>query len=255
MNPEALRRRADKPSAGVFATTHWSIVLQAGGADSPASRTAMAELCEAYWYPLYAHLRRLNHAPDDAQDLVQGFFERLLRSSSLGQVAPERGRFRSWLLASLRHHLADARDRDRALKRGGGVPPLALDVEGAESLLRLEPTGTLGPEEAFDRRWALTVLRQGLEDLRHEYLAAGKADLFDALRHTLPGGSGTLDYATIAADLGLTEGAVKVAVHRLRQRYRTVLRDRVARTLENPDRVDEELAHLVAALGGGPAAV
>lgn len=255
MNPEFLRHRIGGPNPGAFATTHWSVVADAQGADSPAARDALAQLCERYWYPLYAHLRHQNHSAEDAQDLVQGFFERLLRSRSLDRVGPDRGRFRSWLLASLRHHLADERDRARAFKRGGGAPTFSLDAEEAEARLRLEPVAPLGPEQLYDRRWAMTLLREALSALRDDYAAAGKSDLFEVLRQTLPGGSGDLDYLAMARSLATTEGAIKVAVHRLRQRYRAIVRNLVAQTLENPERIDEELGHLMAALGNPPTEV
>jgi RNA polymerase sigma-70 factor (ECF subfamily) len=249
MNPEPLRRLVGAPNAGAFATTHWSVVVTAGCLDSAAAQAAMAQLCERYWYPLYAFLRQQNRSSEDAQDLVQGFFARVLQSPTwLAQVTPERGRFRSWLLASLRHHLADERDRALTLKRGGGATVVPLDALDAESRYQLEPPDPRSPEQLYDRRWALTVLSEALDQLRRDYDQAGKSPVFEILQQTLPGGSGELAYDAIASALGMTEGAVKVAVHRLRQRYREIVRDLVAQTLENPGMVETELGHLMAAL-------
>lgn len=249
MNPDSLRRRVGSPNAGAFATTQWSVVLSAGCSDSNVAHAAMAQLCERYWYPLYAYLRQRNRSSEDAEDLVQGFFERVLQSHWLDRVTPERGRFRSWLLASLRHHLADERDRDRALKRGGGAPVVSLDALDAEARFQSEPADPRTPEQLYDRRWALTVLREALSQLRADYNLAGKSSLFEALQPTLPGGSGQVRYDDLGSSLGMTEGAVKVAVHRLRHRYRDLVRRVVAETLESPELVDSELEHMMSALG------
>lgn len=234
--------------AGGFATTRWTVVLGAGAADGERSRVALEELCRTYWRPVYAFVRRQGRSTHDAQDLTQGFFERLLAGSDLARVDPALGRFRSFLLASMKHYLANDHDRAVALKRGGGVAPVSLDVEGAETALGLEADTGFGPDRVYDRQWALALLDRVLERLREEHVAAGKVGLFEQLRPTLSVDRASVSYAEMARRLGMTEGAVKVGVHRLRQRYRTVLREEVAATLADPALVEEELRDLFAAL-------
>ncbi len=248
-------------TAAHFATTHWTVVLSASRdrSDTTHARQALEEPCRTYWRPIYAYVRRQGHAAHDAQDLTQEFFGRLLAAGSLGKVDASRGRFRSFLLASLKHFLANEWDKVRTLKRGGGVRIVPLDADTAvgeqasgvpsEGVAGVEASGP-SPELAYDRQWALALLARVLERLREEHERAGKAGLFEQLRETLTAERGALPYVAIGARLGLTEGAVKVAVHRLRQRYREVLRAEIAETLENPALVEEELRDLFAALSG-----
>ena len=223
------------------------MVLHARG-DSAGAQAALAKLCAAYWYPLYAFVRRQGLGEHDAQDLTQEFFARLLQKGWLGDVERERGRFRSFLLAAMKHFLANEWDRSRAKKRGGGVATLALDAMSAETRYRHEPADTQTAEKLFDRRWALTLLDQVLARLRAEMLAAGKLADFDALKFCLSGEKTA--YAEVARTLGMSEGAVKVAVHRLRERYRALLRAEIAETVATSDEIDGELRHLLAALSG-----
>jgi RNA polymerase sigma-70 factor (ECF subfamily) len=243
----------DPPSGPApFPTTQWSRILAARQGDPAAieARTAMAELCRAYWYPLYAFIRRRGHDPEAAQDLTQEFFARLLEADFLAGVDRAKGKFRAFLLAACTHFLANQRDFLRARKRGGGRRILSIDAGDAEGRYHLEPAHRLTPEALFTRRWALTVLALALDRLRDEHRAAGAAQLerFEVLRATLTGDCGRVPYADLAARLGLTEGAVQVAVHRLRRRYREVLRESIAATLEDPADVDDEIRDLFAAL-------
>jgi RNA polymerase sigma factor (sigma-70 family) len=251
VNRERLQELFGSGRRGVFASTQWSMVVAAAERDSAAAQEALAELCAIYWYPLYAFARRLGHAPEDAQDLVQGFFARVLQSRWLEAASPEGGKFRSWLLASFRHHLADEHARATAHKRGGGQVTLSLDAFKPEERFAIEPRETDTPEKRFERRWAMTVLEQVLKRLRAAHQAEGKAAQFAALEQTLPGGTGELAYSQIARQLNLSEGAVKVAVHRLRERYRQTLREEIARTVQFPNQIDDEIRHLMEALGAG----
>jgi RNA polymerase sigma-70 factor (ECF subfamily) len=237
---------ATQTGAGRFEMTRWSIVLAARG-DEAAAREAMAYLCTNYWYPLYAFVRRQRHDPHDAHDLTQAFFARLLEKGWLDDVSREKGRFRSFLLAAMKHFLSNERDRDRAIKRGGGKPLISLDAQDAESRYATEPRDDATPERIFDRRWALTLLETVLNRLRAEMTAGGKAALFDSLKPTLAGEQS--GYAAVAARLGMTEGAVKVAAHRLRQRYRELIREEIAQTVDSENGIDEELRDLMSALG------
>ena len=232
----------------MFATTHWSLVLAARGRPSPDARAALADLCRVYWYPLYAFVRRSGHDATTAEDLTQEFFARLLEKGWLGQADRTKGRFRSFLLAACKHFLTNERDRARALKRGGGKPPLPIDFGGADERYAREPADELTPERLFERRWALALLDQVLVDLRAEYAAAGRGALFDRLKAHLGGAADSAPYESVAVELGMTAGAVKVAAHRLRQRYRDRLRDAIARTLNDPAAVDDEIRHLFAVL-------
>jgi RNA polymerase sigma factor (sigma-70 family) len=232
--------------APAFATTHWSIVLAAGGA-TPAAGNALAVLCRAYWYPLYVFVRRQGHAPHDAQDLTQAFFARLLAKSALGAVTPERGRFRTFLLTAMEHFLINEWRRARTRKRGGGAPLLSLDDDAEARYLR-EPADAITPEKLFDRRWALTLLDRVLVRLGGELAAVGKAAQFEALKFCLSGEKHA--YAEVARGLGMTEGAVKVAAHRLRERYRALIRAEIAETVASSEEVDSEMRDLFAALSG-----
>ena len=228
-----------------FATTHWSMVVSAGGSRSPEASRALATLCENYWFPVYAFVRRAGHSAEDAQDLTQEFFVRLLDKHFLAAADRNKGRFRTFLLTAVKRFLANEYDRIQAKKRGGGQTILSL--EGLEARYCREPADTLTPERIFEQQWALTLLDQVLAGLRAEMTADGKAALFDALKDHLTG-SQAVGYATTAARLGMTEGAVKVAAHRLRQRYRELLREEIAQTVASPDEIEEEVRYLFACL-------
>jgi RNA polymerase sigma-70 factor (ECF subfamily) len=225
------------------------VVLLAGGRTTPQRDEALARLCQTYWYPLYAYVRRQGHSPHDAQDLTQEFFARLLAKKYLGQVRRDQGKFRSFLLAALKHFLANEWDRARAQKRGGGKTIISLDEHSAETRYGLEPADPLAADKIFERRWALTLLEQVLAALRQEFAGAKKLQQFEALKEFLTGGRDLETYAVLASKLGMTEGAVKVAVHRLRRRYRELLRAEVANTVASPDDVDDEIRRLFTALG------
>ncbi len=236
----------------VFATTHWSVVLAAGRADSPAARDCLEKLCQTYWYPLYAYVRRRGHAEADAQDLTQEFFARLLEHNWLIRARHSKGRFRSFLLMAMNRFLAKEWEKVKALKRGGGVLLVPLAAFGnAETRYAAEPATTSAPELAYDQQWAMTLLGEVLRPLRQEYERHGKAALFNALKPCLIGSREAQPYATLAAALGMTEGAVKVAVARLRQRYRGRLKEEVAKTVARPEDVDGELRHLLRVLAQG----
>jgi RNA polymerase sigma factor (sigma-70 family) len=234
-------------ASSVFVTTRWSVVLSAKGSTTPAGEAALETLCRTYWQPIYAYLRRRGHLPHDAQDLAQGFFAQLLRREAVATVHPDKGRFRSFLLGSLGHFLNDERDKAFAQKRGSGRV-FAMDTAAAESIHAACPD--LTPERAFDRQWALALLDQVHERLRQEQAAAGKATQFEALRFALAGSRSEVAYRDLAAQLATSEGAVKVAVHRLRQRYREILREAVADTVAAGADVEQELRHLFEALAG-----
>ena len=235
-------------TAREFRTTHWSVVLLARRDDTVRAESALAELCRAYWYPLYAYARRLGRSPEDAQDLTQEFFARLIGKRWLDRADQARGRFRSFLLAAFKHFLADEWDHDRAFKRGGGQTLLALDGLDAEERYRLEPTDIATPEAIYDRRWALTVLDQALARLEAEQRTDGQADRFEAVKDCLLGEPGDATLAELGARFGLTEAAMKSSVRRLRDRYRALLREEIAQTVDGPEGVDEELCSLLAAL-------
>ncbi len=233
-----------------FTTTHWSVVLAARESASPGSQEALEKLCRAYWYPLYAYVRRQGYEPPDAQDLTQAFFARVLEKHYLAQAQREKGKFRCFLLGWLRHFLSDERDRARALKRGGGQPLLSLDEESAEARYRLEAVDETTAEKLYDRRWALTVLEQAWSRLREEYIRAGKAMLYEKLRLTEVGEKGGPTYAEVANQLGASESAVKAAAFRMRQRYRELVREEIAQTVSDPAEIDEEMRHLRAVIRG-----
>jgi RNA polymerase sigma-70 factor (ECF subfamily) len=241
----------DEPPApaGRFATTQWSLVLAARDQAAPWAREALAALCRAYWYPLYAFVRRQGYGADQAQDLTQEFFARLLEKDFLQVVDREKGKFRSFLLAACKHFLANERDRANARKRGGGRTCLPLDFGAAEGRYGLEPAHALTPEKLFARRWALTLLDQVLAQLREEFLRAGKGPLFERLKVFLAGEKGTPSYDQVARELGSTEGAVRVSVHRLRKRYRELLCAEIARTVHDPGQIGDEIRDLFTALG------
>jgi RNA polymerase sigma factor (sigma-70 family) len=227
-----------------FATTRWSLVA---AAKDPAARQVLAELCGLYWYPVYAFFRRRGHSADDAGDLTQEFFARLIEKAGIAGADRAKGRFRSYLLGACRHFLTNEHDRAAAQKRGGGRVIGSLDFSDAERRYAAEPADDRTPEQLFERRWALTLLDGVLAGLRAEYVTAGQEPLFDRLKSSLTGEAGS--YADLAAELGMTEGAVKVAAHRLRRRYRDRLRAAIAETVETDDDVEAEIRDLFAALG------
>ena len=248
--PEPTSTHSEPPPRPAFATTHWSLVLSAGDQPSPQAADALEKLCRAYWLPIYAFVRRQGRSPHDAQDLTQEFFARLLEKKTLAVADPARGRFRSFLLASLKHFLANEWDKARAQKRGGGQRPIPIDAADAETKYGLEPADPATAENIYERRWALALLDQVLRRLRAEYVRDGREKLFEALKPTLTEPSRTVGYAAIAARLGASEGTVKSAVHRLRLRYRELLRAEIAHTVAGPDEVEDEIRNLFAALAG-----
>ncbi len=235
---------------GLFPRTHWTVVLAAGRQASSESQAALETLCRTYWYPLYAFVRHRGHSREDAQDLVQGFFARLLARRDLATVEPERGRFRCFLLAALRHFLANERDRQRAAKRGGGAQTIPLDEVLAENQFSQEPVNELTPEKLYERSWAWTVLDRVRARLREEFYAHDKGVRFELLEKFLPGEESDLTCAEVGTRLGLSEGTIKAEIHRLRQRYRALLRDEIAQTVQSADEVAEEIRHLTAVVGG-----
>ncbi|PTX91828.1 sigma-70 family RNA polymerase sigma factor [Opitutus sp. ER46] len=244
-NPAAV-----PPDRGRFAATQWSMVLQAGRADSGDAQEALARLCETYWYPLYAHVRRRGYAAADAQDLTQEFFLRLLDRRLLAQADPQRGRFRSFVLTALDHFLADARAKAQAQKRGGGAAGLSLDFDFAERRFAIEPVDAAAPDKIFDWQWALALLEAVLRQLAAEYAAQGQERVYALLKDALIRGRDGLSYAEIGGKLGLSEGAVKVAAHRLRRRYREYLRAEIARTVAAEADVADEMRHLMRTFSG-----
>ncbi len=231
-----------------FTTTHWSAVLEAGKGDSPAASAALEELCRTYWYPLYAFVRRQGHSPEEAEDLTQGFFERLLEKDYVKLADPERGKFRSFLLFALKNYLTNEWARSTRQKRAGGHPLISLDQAGAEHRYQSETVDQESPEKLFEKHWAVTLLQQVLARLQQEQMEAGRERFFEEVKGWLWGDKGTMGYAQLAGQLGLTEPALKAAVHRLRLRYRELLREEIGRTVATPLEVQEELEGLMAAL-------
>ena len=231
-----------------FVTTRWTMVLSAGRKSSPQSDRALGELCQTYWYPLYAYVRRQGRTKEDAEDLVQAFFARFLEKNYLEGLSAERGKFRAFLLASLKHFLANEWDKSQRQKRGGGAQHLSLDWQRADERYHLDPPDTSSPDRVFDREWAMTLLERVVTRLRDESAAAGKAALFERAKGYLMVGESTIAYTQAAKELQMDEGAVRVAVHRLRKRYRELLREEIAQTLSDPAQVAEELRSLQAAL-------
>ena len=234
--------------SAAFTTTQWSEVLDARQTDPPRARAALENLCGRYWYPLYAFIRRRGHAPQDAEDLTQSFFAHILAHDALSNVDRSKGLFRTFLLSSLVNFLGDQWDRAKALKRGGQKEIISWDAMTAEELYQHEPSGDLTAEKLFERRWAMTLINQVLARLRQEYEAAGKQELFSHLEGCLTGGIGAGFYEQTAKRLGMNEGAVRVALHRLRRRLGELLRSEIAHTVSGPGQVDEEIRYLFAAL-------
>ncbi|HZN66986.1 MAG TPA: hypothetical protein VFB66_16970 [Tepidisphaeraceae bacterium] len=244
----SIKDLSHPPGRSHFATTHWSIVIAAGRTSSPESQKAMGELCGLYWYPLYAYSRRRGHDATQAADLTQGFFARLLEQRIVRGADPKLGKFRSYLLGAFKHFLSHEWARANAQKRGGGKKLVPLDVQDAEARYSVEPSHDVTADRLFDRQWALTVLELALEDLGRQYAKDGKEEIFRLLKPFLSGGTGA-DYRAAGASLGLGEGAVRVVVHRMRKRYRDLLREQILRTVESPEQVDEEIQHLFEAIG------
>jgi RNA polymerase sigma-70 factor (ECF subfamily) len=222
------------------------VVLAAGQQESPEAVAALENLCRTYWHPLYVYVRRRGYGPDDAQDLTQQFFALFLKNESFSLADPARGRFRTFLLKSVQHFLSDEWKREHRVKRGGDAVRISLDSRLAEERYRAELAEELTPERAYERRWAMTLLEQVLGVLREEYLQAGKGRLFDALQDFLWGLDASTSYGQIAESLGMSEGATRVAVHRLREHFREQLRAAVAHTVSHPAEVDEEIRYLIA---------
>jgi len=239
-----------RTQTGSFHTTHWTVVLAAREKDGTVAREALASLCSTYWYPLYAFIRRTGVAPHDAEDLTQEFLCRFVERQALGGVHPEAGKFRSFLLACLKNFLANERERARAQRRGGGRPLIPLDSADAQARFAAEPADPRTPEALFERRWAFAVLERTMTELRREYFVSGKGNLFEALKGFLPGGEAGSTRAEVAAERGVSPGAVDVAIHRLRQRFGTLLREQVAQTVSSDAEVDEEIRYLIALLSG-----
>ena len=235
------------PPRSSFSATHWTLVLTAG-TDGSAAHQAIAELCERYWEPLYACARRTGLSPEDAEDTVQGLFADLLERSAFQRVDRAKGKFRSFLLAAFKNFLSHERERQQALKRGGGAAIIHLDSHDAEERYALEPADDLSPDKLYDRRWARVLLDRAQARLAEQYAASGQSSLFEHLRPALGSSRAQVDYATMSAALGMSEGALKVAAHRLRERYRTVLREEVAATVASAEDIDTELRHLIEAL-------
>jgi DNA-directed RNA polymerase specialized sigma24 family protein len=230
-----------------FATTHWSLILAARDRAEPGSADALASLCALYWYPLYAYVRRRGNSAEYALDLTQGFFARLLEKDFLAAVDQGKGKFRSYLLAACNHFLANEYDRAVAVKRGGGKPVLSLDAAAAEGRYLAEAADELTPERLFERRWALALLQHVMTRLRADFEAKHKGRLFERLRGFLVGEKGA-GYRQAAAEVGMSEAAIKVHVHRLRARYRELLREEIGRTVGTPEEIDDEIRSLFAAL-------
>jgi RNA polymerase sigma factor (sigma-70 family) len=230
-----------------FSTTHWSVVLEAQS-ESPAAQEALEKLCRTYWRPMYAFLRRQGFGPEEAEDITQGFFAQLLERRSLNAVRKEKGRLRSYLLGALKYFLADEQRRSMAIKRGKGQRLIPLEDIRADERTEMEPADPVTAEMIYERRWALTVLEQVLHRLKNEYRAAGNAALFDSLKQLLPDEPGAPSQAETAAQLGMTENALRQAFYRFRQRYQLSLREEIAHTVATPGDIEDELRHLIAVL-------
>ena|SRR5437867_676718 len=233
---------------GYFSTTHWSVVLEAGREDSPKATAALERLCQSYWYPLYVFVRQKGHTPPDAQDLTQEFFARFLERKYISLADQSRGKFRTFLLRSLEHFLINDWTRGRAAKRGGLQQLISWDGEEVENRYLTERAEGMAPDKIFEKRWAMTLLEQVLGRLREEFSEGGKRELFEALKVCVWGGQTEASYREIGAQLGMAEGAVKVAAHRMRERYRELLRTEVGHTVATSAEVDEELRYLAAVL-------
>lgn len=233
-----------------FCTTHWSVVLASRDPNLPGATAALECLCRSYWYPLYAYLRRDGYSPHDAQDLTQEFLTRLIVHQDLRAVEPGRGKFRSYLLVTLKHFLSDERKRARAQKRGGGHPPISIDEAAAESRYWIEPADAATPETVFERQWGLVLLERVLERLGRRYAERGKVALFNALSPCLAGSRQEVSHARIATGLGVSEASLKIAVHRMRKEFGVLLRAELAQTVGSKAEIDDELRRLVRVTSG-----
>ncbi len=249
--------RTETPSSepqlhgGVFATTHWSVVLAAGQRGTPESGAALELLCRTYWYPLYAFVRRQGYSPQDSEDLLVGFFTRFLEKDYLKDVDPAKGRFRSFLLAALKHYLANEWDKAKAVRRGGRIDFLPLDAEAAETRYYEEPATELTPEKLYEQRWACVLLERVMARLEHDFQEDSRSGPnFDMLKSFLLGEDGCAPYGELATRLGLSEAALKMRVQRLRRRYQRLLREEIAQTVGQPDQVEDEIRHLFSVVGG-----
>jgi RNA polymerase sigma factor (sigma-70 family) len=236
------------PGPPVFNTTRWSVIESADSPESTAAAAALEELCAAYWQPVYAYARCAGNSPDDALDLTQGFFERLIEGKYFAQADKARGRFRSFLLVSFKNYISNVRAKANAVRRGGRVTFIPMEQSSAESSFRIEPVDRSSPDLAFDRQWALTLLDSVMAELRAQYAKSGDDQLFETLQPCLASGRDRHSYAELGKQIGLSEGAVKVAVHRMRKRYRELLRKHVLQTVNGPTEAETELNHLFQAL-------
>jgi RNA polymerase sigma factor (sigma-70 family) len=243
----ALREPGSTPASSFFVTTRWTVVLAAGQPGLPHAEQALEELCATYWYPLYAYVRRQGHSKEDAEDLVQSFFARFLDKNYLAGLSSEKGKFRAFLLACLKHFLANEWDRAGRQKRGGHGNLLSLDWQQADTRYHVEPADHLSPDKLYDRAWAVVLLGRVLARLREEHAAAGRLSLFDQLKRFITLGKRAIPYSQAARALGTNEAAARVAVHRLRRRYRELLREEVAQTLSRPEQAEEEMRALMGA--------
>lgn len=232
----------------IFATTRWTVVLAAGDRSTPQADVALEELCRTYWYPLYAYVRRHGHSREDAEDLTQAFFARLLEKNYLEGIKSDGGKFRSFLLVAVKRFLANEWDRANRQKRGGGVAPLSLDWQDADTRYQINPADNVSPDKLYDRVWAVTLLERVITHLREEHNAEGKAKMYSQLERFLMMGKDEISYSQAANALQMPEGTVRVAVHRLRRRYRELLREEIAQTLSDPAQADEEMQVLFSAL-------
>jgi len=237
----------NNPRADIFATTHWTVVIRAGRGQSREAEAALEELCRTYWYPLYVYVRRQTSTREDAEDLTQAFFARFLQRNYLEKLTSQKGRFRAFLLAALKHFLANEWDRANRQKRGGGIAPLSLDWQDADARYQIDPADNLTPDKLFDRAWAITLLERVLARLREENEQSDKKKLFDGLKSFLTVGTNSIPYADAAKQLEVNEGAIRVAVHRLRRRYRELLREEIGQTLSDPVQIEEEMRTLFGA--------
>jgi RNA polymerase sigma factor (sigma-70 family) len=244
MTSSDKEQRSASPNAGRFATTRWSMVAEAGRHSSPEAAAALADLCKIYWYPLYAYVRRQGQSKNDAQDLTQEFFVEILDKGTLQVADRERGRFRSFLLASLKNFLTNEWRKGNTQKRGGGRPVISLDFDDGENRYQLEPSHDATPEKIYERQWALTLLERALTKLRAEFENTGKTELFQCLKTFVGGDKSAVPYRELGEQLNMSEGAVKVAIHRMRKRYRAILRDEIQQTVVAAEDVDEELREL-----------
>jgi RNA polymerase sigma factor (sigma-70 family) len=245
VNPRDDRTQDTETGGARFATTHWSVVLAAGHSSAPGAQSALEQLCRTYWYPLYAFLRREGHSVEDAEDLVQGFFLHLLRRDILHTAEPGRGRFRSFLLGTLKHFLSDERGKAEAQKRGGGQHFISWDLTNAEPRYQQEPADESSPDRLFERRWALTLLEQALDRLQAECASDTRSEVFEHLQAFVTGEKGPMSYAEAAARLGLTLSGIKSTIFRLRRRYHELVREEVGRTVAEPAEIEDELRYLI----------